>query len=881
MKRKFTTLLFTLLLAVGWTSSAFAQAYTFTEAQAKAWTYTWFDAQGGRHDNTDPTLKVTDPYQMYYLLRHIYMDQRFPGPHKSAYKADGVTRERDVYYGGIESGWDIPGNTVGNTSTVSPVGNIVITTSSGYVGIVSITVTDYNSGTILTSWTTSSSQPSLPSTWTPSKTPSFNGAGYDYSLYLSSGGTITIPSSLFNGSTKVKVTVRSRIDATNYSGTLSVNGEQTSSSLTTTSTNYEWTISGTTTGGDTGIGDITINGNQAACIRSITVSSGNTTLFNWAMATNSMNWTPGMVADNWNYYPANRSISVADGYPITLQGWLFAGYSNVTVTINAYYNTNYGTSGTLTVNNVNRTVTASGYSNATNYTWSLSSKSFAGPTRYQADQYLPTNEGYTALIVKLRNNLYIKSDEPGFPQQCFYNSRDSIISYFRRNVESIQLLTDGLRIGQNDKVGTVFNAPSDMYNKFFFLSKGQARQKSDIVIQEEVYREHLLGENVPFAQLFEQFSPTGGETGSDITDFYSEMMQGKVYRIVHDCLSVIQNQHEFSMSGHSDTTRYKMTGMNFFIPDHRLQYWELTDTVKGYQWNSTTETYDRVVLNTYTVDGRDMNPYQPASPSKTNNPSTFYKTPSSLAVWYAQYDTAQHAPLVGIYLLSLEAEASKVADYNESNRYYNVDLDWTSSLNEMSGGTEIPQTYIIYQVVTDSVTGVKSNVPIDTVQNITELRLDTLYEQQQHSYSLTYVIQGSPTGNTHPGFIAWSNEATVIIPGYDDFMILHKHHFEADFNVNYTVPDGKNYYRNYLYPENDIANGITRESILGGYDSFLLYRTSADGKVPVAKLKLGVNSQNQVVYKITYFDENEDYTWRNDIDIDAIIRDLVSKMNNN
>jgi hypothetical protein len=399
-----------------------------------------------------------------------------------------------------------------------------------------------------------------------------------------------------------------------------------------------------------------------------------------------------------------------------------------------------------------------------------------------------------------------------------------------------------------------------------------------MVLEEEVYRQHLLGENVPFAQLFEQFSPTSGKTGSDIFDFYSEMMQGKVYRIIHDCLSVIQNQHDFSMAGHQDTTAYAMTGMNFFIPDHRLQYWELTDTVKAYRMKSDNSGAEVYVKEIRTVDGRDMNPYIPASSDKTDDHSVFYKDPSDLAVWYAQYDTAQHAPVVGIYLLHLEAEANKVADYSEDNRFYNVDLDWTSSLNEMSN-SEIPQTYIIYEVRTDSVTGENYNYPIDTVKNVTELRLDTLYQQRQHSYPITYVIEGSPTDSDHPGFVAWSNTATVIIPGYDDFMILNLHHYEADFNVNYTVPQGKNYYRNYLQPENDIANGITPEAIKGGYDSFILYRTSTDGKVPVAKIKFAVDSQNKVRYKITYIEENQDTEWRNNIDIDAVINQLT-KTNN-
>jgi hypothetical protein len=611
-----------------------------------------------------------------------------------------------------------------------------------------------------------------------------------------------------------------------------------------------------TTGGNTGIGDITIYGSSSSArIKSITVTSGNTTLFSWSMANDFINEVPGMSLGTWHYY-GNTAIYALQDDPIILQGWLFEGYSSVTVTVNGYY---YNNSSTFTVNGTSKTVTASSSSYSANHTWNINSSSFAGPPVYQADQYKPNKEGYTALIVKLNDNPYIKPGDAGFLHgQCFYESKDSIISYLERNVESIQLLTDGLVIGTGDQIGTVFNAPIDEYNKFFFLSKGQARQKSDMVVQEQVYREHLIGEQVPFAQLFEQFSPTGGKAGDQITDFYSEMMQGKVYRIVHDCLSVIQNKHQFSMSGNEGTTPYKMSGMNFFIPDHRLQYWELTDTVTAYRWNSSTESSEKYVKAIYTVDGRDMNPYQPASGTKTNDHSTFFTSPSDIAVWYAQYDTARHAPLVGLYLIELNAVANPCPDYSEEHRYYQSTLDWTSSLNEMSGNG-VKQTYIIYQVVTDSITGEVRNVPIDTVENCTDfhpqLTLDTLYEQRAHSYTITYVIEGSPTDSDHPGFVAWSNTATVIIPGYDDFMVLDLHHYESDFVVN----QEKNYYRNYMQPVNDFANGITAESIRNGFDSFILYRTSADGKVPVAKLKLAVNSNNQVLYKITYFDENEDY----------------------
>ena len=911
MKMKLTTLMFGLLLAVGWTGNVFAQPATYKAEDIKDWTYTWEDANGDTQTSKYID-EATNAYQMYGLLRWIYMDKRFPGPYQSAYKADGMTRERDVYYGGIDSGWEIPGIAIGNTATTTTITEYVKVNSTseltnGQYLIVNEAASrafnggssTYGSGTNYVAVNISNGAiPANETTDAVNVTIDVNAGTirtasglYIYRATGTSGGSITTsttaPSyqntfSISNGDATIRCygSIYSYYFRYNTSGYFRYYTTSTSQSPVQLYKRVTRTI---TTGGDTGIGDIRITGtNSNACIASIRVYSGNTTLFNWTIANDFIGFVagtvPGMEYNNVTYY-GNSGIAFNESLdPIILKGWLFAGYNSVTVEIKAF-NAQSSDVASLIVNGESDDITS--YYNemgttTTTKTWTINSRSFAGPTRYQADQYKPNEEGYTALVVKLQNKIYVKPDEAGFSQQNFYNSKDSIISYLSRNVKSIQLLTDGLRIGEGDKVGTVFNAPKGEYNRFFFLSKGQARQKANMVLEEEVYRQHLLGENVPFAQLFEQFSPTSGKTGSDIFDFYSEMMQGKVYRIIHDCLSVIQNQHDFSMAGHQDTTAYAMTGMNFFIPDHRLQYWELTDTVKSYRWNgSASEVYVKEIR---TVDGRDMNPYIPASSDKTDDHSVFYRDPSDLAVWYAQYDTAQHAPVVGIYLLHLEAEANKVADYSEDNRFYNVDLDWTSSLNEMSN-SEIPQTYIIYEVRTDSVTGENYNYPIDTVKNVTELRLDTLYQQRQHSYPITYVIEGSPTDSDHPGFVAWSNTATVIIPGYDDFMILNLHHYEADFNVNYTVPQGKNYYRNYLQPENDIANGITPEAIKGGYDSFILYRTSTDGKVPVAKIKFAVDSQNKVRYKITYIEENQDTEWRNNIDIDAVIEQLT-KTNN-
>ena len=720
---KLTTLLFGLLLAVGWTSSAFAQSSTFTAEEAKAWTYDWVEGNT-THTGVDPTVKVTNPTQMYYFLRHIYMDQHFPGPHYSAYKSDGTTREGKVYYGSVAGGWDIPGNTTA------------------------------------------------------------------FDVFFSAG----------------------------------------------TNTAYGTSVTATKSG------------------VTVTITNTHTT------GNNGFRQTP------YRLYQGPLSISVPSGYKITKVRFVGYRYNSDTegnvYPVSRMSGTGYsysGNCGTWTGSAQTVNLTVNSQTRVSDIIVTVSSANSVNPEEF----YLPTNEGYTLVILKLKNSLTLITED-GTYDDTYFTTKEQIINYFTNNVESMQLLTDGLRIGSGQDVGTVFNCPIDEYNRFFFIGKGQARQKAYPVLANQNRLNRLLGEDVPFKEMFEEFSPSTTTVGDGIDDFYSEMMEGHVYGVIHDCASVMQIEHEFAMSGKTGTTAYKMTGMNIYVPDYRLLYYDSTYTIPA---NGGTRRR---------VDGRDINPYELAN--ATDKTFNGFRDAGYFSVWFAQYNL-KHKPLVGIYLLKLEAEANKVADYSEDNRYYQSTLNWTSSLNEMSGHG-VQQTYIIYEVRTDSVTGENYNFPIDTVENCAdfrpELTLDTLYEQRAHSYTITYVIEGSPTDSDHPGFVAWSNTATVIIPGYDDFMALNLHHYESDFDVNYSLEAGKNYYRNYMSPENDIAKGITPEDIKGGYDSFILYRTSTDGKMPVAKLKFAVDDQNKVLYKITYFDENEDYTGPNNINIQQVINNLIN-----
>ena len=494
------------------------------------------------------------------------------------------------------------------------------------------------------------------------------------------------------------------------------------------------------------------------------------------------------------------------------------------------------------------------------------------------DVVAPTEEGYTALVVAVKNTLELEPElDDDHDNDSYFNNTADLINYLGKNIKSVQLLTDGLRIGEGQDVGTVFNVSGE-YNRFFFLSKGQARKKNAWVQTLQQRDGRLYGEQVPFKEMFEQFSPTTGKLGTDeITDFYSKMIAGEIYKVQHDCSSVLQNEHYFSMAGKEGNTAYAMNGLNFFIPDYRLLKWKDTYT---YQYKMSL--YGSIYTRNFEIDGRDQNPYT----NYNGSPFPYYQNRygqnlnySYFGSKWAVYDTV-HAPEVGLYLISLEAAANKVGN----NRFYNVDLDWTSSLNEMAGSA-VKQTYVVYQVVTDPETGIQTNVPVQTISNCTDFRphlcLDKQFEQRTHSYTLTFIVQGSPTASAHPGFVTMSNEVTVIIPGYNDFMQLNRHHFESDFVIENVKGEyvEKNYYRNYLQPENDIANGITRKSIQNGDDTFILYRNSTDGKYAVAKIKFAVDSDNKVRYKITYYDYNEDYNspnFPNGAQLDDIINSLIN-----
>jgi len=707
MKQKLTTLLFGLLLAVGWTSSALAQSATYTAESIKDLKYEWTDANGVTQQSPyvqyNETKKiyesvlVTDPYQIYGLLRGVYMEKALPGPTYSAYTS-GDVREDPVYYGGIDGGWNI-GITKGST----PTGNVGITVRNysrnrpTYISSIKV----MSGNTVITKWEIGDAIPGTGSGWTFGADPYVNNAGELY-LYTGSTGTININNNTFHLSDYPEIQVI--IVARNSIGDLSGSTQR-----------------------------------------------------------------------------ANSYISVA-----------YNNNSSSAIKKNVLYNT------------------------TEEFIFGLC----ATTTNIAADgTYKPNAEGYTAVMVSVKDNAQIEPENWDLGGSGEFKTKGELIAYITRNINSVKLLTDGMRIGEGYKIGTVFNCDGT-YNKFFILGKGQSRKKFPEV-QNNINNGTWLsytGEEVAFKQMYEEFSPTSGRRGDDIKDFYGQMAAGHVYNVVHDCASVIQNGHQFSMSGNNGTDAKSFTGLNFFIPDYRLKYWVGTDSIQEYDWGGSYYEY-------VPCDGREMNALKTTTGETIRNVTYF-------SAKYAQYNQ-DYAPKIGLYLITLSAEAEKSEGYSPDHRYYDINLEWNSSLNEMSGGV-VPQTYVIYEVLYDE-NGVEYLDSLTTVNDITNWSIEN-YPQPAHSETHTYIIQGSPTDNEHPSFVAWSNRDQVVIPGYNDFMALELNHYESDF----VVEEEKNYYRNFLTVSNENEeNALTIARIQAGENNYTLYRfdkAKPNTLIPVADL---------------------------------------------
>lgn len=756
---------------------------TLSHDEAEAITYVWRDANG----NTQPPAKLTDPasdsYQIAYLLGTTYMNPAIPGLKYSA------VYDMDNPYTNIEFGWDIPNNPRWPSEFVGPAASSSTTTKTW-------------------SWVGADNGTTLPTGWTLTD-PTYSSivSNGDGTWYIgvdpdnATAQSITIPASVFTGYSTVTVTIRAKMDAGISGKTISVNGD--SKSLTNSLANYTWEnvstangilieptdgyvgfasiiITGTSTSSATGLG-LTIAAPDSACIKTITVYNQNNT----AVA-------------SWNAITAYQNGQYNSNGYYTIPGWSCSQYFWVE-SADGYVSGLYGL---LYDNHIH--IPANYFTGCTSLRVVINAYGEGGGERLVVNgvekKMTTSATDYTWNITNLSapNGTVIPPNENGYTiflvkvNDNVPAAMHSTYTYAWDNanntwtsaslIDYLETYIDEVQLLTD---GTRLNEGTDDAGTMFTYSG-------------ELGRFYFLGKGkdywfgshesdpspqmAPTYDMYEEFSPTSTDNGADITDFYSKLFYGNSYNVIHDCRGMNYFQHYFTMSGLAGDEHRSMTNLIFWIPDNRGEYGQ-----------------------------RNYN--------------------------------EEYLPHVGLYNITLEAEAEQVAqNYVEGNRNYKVTCDWVSTLNSILD-FDIDQDYELWiYTYDDQGNPVAQEKVMDLIPDADGLiHNDTEHfyyvEQKPESYTIVYRIKGWPKdANNSPGkdpngtFYALSNLAPVLIPGYLNFLSLGVEHYESDF-----VLDGDpeyaehNYYRNFLTVGNQNPdNPLTAQRIVGGEDEYKLYRYDPD-----------------------------------------------------
>ena len=539
-------------------------------------------------------------------------------------------------------------------------------------------------------------------------------------------------------------------------------------------------------------------GSQSINLRSIKVyNQSNTLLTSWD-ATNIGNGYTTTRGNNTYYLLQNLGwVNIADvvhgsydhgdvGFTygnIVIPANLLNGNSRIRLVVNAYGDYD---GIPIYVNGVSKDLT----DEPADYTWEYEGIS-------AKTSYIPDENGYTVFLVK------VKDGTSGAPKttSSWDSGTNSVINFIDTYIDEVQLLTDGTRLNTGTAdAGTMF-AYSGELNRFYFIGKGKmAFTGSNEAPYDDLY------DYGPTYSMYEEFSPTTTAFGSEITDFYSKLLYGNSYNIIHDCQGVIPLEHYFSMSGKTGTEHKSLTNLVLWIPDQRG------------------------------IEGKPRD-----------------------------YEE-EFLPHVGLYTITLESQAKPVAyDYVEGNRNYKVTLDWVSSLNTILD-FDVEQDYELWVYVFDeNGNPVASEKIIEHLQDEVvhdETTYSYYVEQKPESYTIVYRVKGWPKDATNtPGhypddpeegnFFALSNLSPVLIPGYRDFLSLAVDHYESDFVIN----EEHNYYRNFLSVNNQNPdNALTPYRITHGEANYELSRfdvADPDSLTKAADLVFSVLN-NEVKYNINY-----------------------------
>ena len=296
---------------------------------------------------------------------------------------------------------------------------------------------------------------------------------------------------------------------------------------------------------------------------------------------------------------------------------------------------------------------------------------------------------------------------------------------------------------------------------------------------------HIGYDRAPFYSMYEEFSPYTTRDTLGSADFYDRMKKGESYPVVHDCNSVSFMQHYFSMSGKKGTSENAVSSLVFYIPDKR----GFEDSTRNYH--------------------------------------------------------AEHRPEVGLYLITLNAEAQP----STQQEHYTVTVTWESNLNDITSNT-IAQSYRLWEIITAPDGTVTTREITSMLSDVHDTSLTYDVPQYDDSYTITYYVIGTPDDATNKDtFFAKSNEKDVIIPGLNDFIGLSMKRYECDYDVENQL----NYYRNFLSPKNLEylgTQGVTKAYVGSDGKTLVLYRNDE----PVGYLDLKMDG-DKCYYRFRYLDQ--------------------------
>lgn len=378
--------------------------------------------------------------------------------------------------------------------------------------------------------------------------------------------------------------------------------------------------------------------------------------------------------------------------------------------------------------------------------------------------YKPNEEGYTTLIVKVKNTW--------IPRLSKNLTTDATLNYIAESIESVQILTDGVYIPSSGANGKTNPNPGAVYRlsgsacRLFFMSKGRGRE----------YKGYVINEYAPFNGMFEEYSPVASSNSNFVVEnFYADLVGGKTFSVEHDCASVAGKKHYFCMESASSTKSFDVTDLIVTIPDYRLKSWNQRDKDNG-------------------------------TKSKYTN---YHKS---------------HAPSLGLYGIQLKATATRAAgdEYTVELKWTSslneitgneIDQRFKVWVRAEDGGLE---------PLLDANGNQVEIAPGETFQYNYNVK------QGFEGREITYVVSGQPIDALFINYKeAYSNDDKVFIPGLDPDEGLRLN-IGTTSTSDYDLATETNQYKNLITIDHNLVNTHVRYGNLKAGSKLAFYRYDVD-----------------------------------------------------